>query len=82
MLGYNPVSDRIISIRIQGQPVNLSVIQVYAPTSTSSEQVMESFYNQLQDTLDDIPKSDIVMITGDYNAKVGEGIQYEMKLKY
>ena len=77
VLGYNPVSDRIISIRIQAQPINLSIIQVYAPTSTASDDDLEYFYNQLQDTLDGIPKRDIIMITGDFNAKVGEGVQHE-----
>ena len=77
VLGYNPVSDRIISIRIQAQPINLSTIQVYVPTSTASDSDLEYFYNQLQDTLDGIPKRDIIMITGDFNAKVGEGVQHE-----
>ena len=77
VLGYNPVSDRIISIRIQAHPINLSIIQFYAPASTASDDDLEYFYNQLQDTLDGIPKRDIIMITGDFNAKVGEGVQHE-----
>ena len=77
VLGYNPVSDRIISIRIQARPINLSIIQVYAPTYTASDDDLEFLYNQLQDTLDSIPKRDIIMITGDFNAKVGEGVQHE-----
>ena len=81
VLGYNPVSDRIISIRFQARPINLSVIQVYAPTSAASDEDLECFYNQLQETLDGIPKRDIIMITGDFNAKVGEGVQNENETK-
>lgn len=80
-LGYNPVSDRIITLRLQGRPLNVSFIQVYAPTSTASEDTVESFHNQLQDTLDNVPKRDIAMIVGDFNAKVGEGFQLEEEQK-
>jgi hypothetical protein len=81
VLGYNPVNDRIISIRLQAQPINISLIQVYAPTSSAPDDVLDCFYNQLQDTLDSIPKRDIVMIIGDYNAKIGEGVQHEDEAK-
>ena len=77
VLDYKPVCDRIISIRIQAQPINLSIIQVYAPTSTASDDDLEYFYNQLQNTLDGIPTRDFIMITGDFIAKVGEGVQHE-----
>ena len=63
----------------ESKPITLSIIKVYAPTSTASDDDLGYFYNQLQDTLDGIPKRDIIMITGDFNAKVGEGVQHEMK---
>ena len=64
VLGYNPVSDRIITIRLQVIPVNVSVVQVYAPTSTASDEDMEGFYNQLQDVLDSLPKTDFTLVVG------------------
>ena len=59
---------------MQARPVNISMIQVYAPTSTASDEDIESFYTQLQDALDDLPKSDISLVIGDFNAKIGNGI--------
>ena len=75
ILGYNPVSDRIISIRTQTQRINFSIIQVYSPTFTAADDEFEYFYNEFQDTLNGIPNRDIIMITGDFNAKVG--VQHE-----
>ena len=69
VLGHNPVRDRIISIKIQAQPINLLIIQVYAPTSTASDNDLGYIYNQLQDILDDIPQRDIIVMTGDFNAE-------------
>ncbi len=71
VLGYNPVSERIITLRIQGAPMNITVVQAYAPTSASDEDTIESFYSELQQTIDSIPGRDIMIITGDFNAKVG-----------
>ena len=71
LMGYNPISPRVITIRLKAHPLNLSIIQVYAPTSDSSEEESESFYELLQETMDNIPAKDILMIMGDMNAKVG-----------
>ena len=77
VLGYNPVSDRIISIRLQARPINISVIQVYAPTSAASDEDIDAFYNQLQDVIDGLPKKDVLMVIGDFNAKIGKGLQHD-----
>ncbi len=77
VLGYNPVSDRIITIRLSAKPINVSLIQAYAPTTTASDEDMELFYSQLQDAMDDLPKKDVILIIGDFNAKIGKGIQHE-----
>ena len=77
VLGYNPVSDRIITIRLQGNPFNVSVVQVYAPTSAAADADMDNFYSQLQDVLDKLPKKDYLIVMGDFNAKIGKGIQLE-----
>ena len=58
----------MISVRFQGKPFNITVIQ-YAPTSNAEE--VEQFYEDLQDLLELTPKKDVLFITGDWNAKVG-----------
>ena len=64
-------NDRMISVRFQGKPFNISVIQVYAPTSNAEEAEVERFYEDLQDLLELTPKKDVLFIVGDWNAKVG-----------
>ena len=59
----------MISVRFQGKPFNITVIQVYAPTSNAEE--AEQFYEDLQDLLELTPKKDVLFIIGDWNAKVG-----------
>ena len=60
----------MISVRFQGKPFNITVIQVYAPI-TNSEDEVKWFYEDLQDLLELTPKQDILFIIGDQNAKVG-----------
>ena len=69
VLGCNLKNDRMISVRFQGKPFHITLIQVYAPTSNSEE--AELFYEDLQDLLELTLKKDILFITGDWNAKVG-----------
>ena len=59
------------SARFQGKPFNITVIQVYAPTSNAEETEVKQFYEDLQDLLELIPKKDVLFIIGDWNAKVG-----------
>ena len=59
------------SVRFQGKPFNITVIQVYAPTSNAEEAKVEWFYRDLQDLLELTPKTDVLFIIGDWNAKVG-----------
>ena len=61
----------MISVRLQGKPFNVTVIQVYAPSSIADEAEVERFYEDLQDLLELIPKKDVFFIIGDLNAKVG-----------
>ena len=61
----------MISVRLQGKPFNITVIQVYAPTSNAEEAEVERFYEDLQDLLELTPKRDVLFIIGDWNAKVG-----------
>ena len=61
----------MISVHFQGKPFNITVIQVYAPTSNTEEAEIEQFYEDLQDLLELTPKKDVLFIIGDWNAKVG-----------
>ena len=61
----------MISIRFQGKPFNITVIQVYALTSNAEEAEVERFYEDLQDHLELTPRKDVLFIIGDWNAKVG-----------
>ena len=70
VLGCNLKNDRIISVRFQGKSFNITVIQVYAPTSNAEEAEVEWFYEDLQDLLELTPKKDVLCIIGDWNAKV------------
>ena len=71
VLGYNLKDNRTISVRFQGKPFNIMVIQVYAPTSNAEEAEVERFYEDLQDLLELTHKKDVLFIIGDWNAKVG-----------
>ena len=72
LLGYSPISDRVLKVRFQGKPQNISFIQCYAPKSNAKDEEMEEFYDTLQETIDSIPNRDIKIISGDFNAKVGK----------
>ena len=65
VLGCNLKNDRMISVRFQGKPFNITVIQVYAPTSNAEEAEVEQFYEDLQDLLELTPKKDVLLIIGD-----------------
>ena len=61
----------MIFVSFQGKPFNITVIQVYAPTSNAEEAEVEQFYEDLQDLLELTLKKDVLFIIGDWNAKVG-----------
>ena len=65
VLGCNLKNDRMISVHLQGKPFNITVIQVYAPTSNAEEAEVERFYEDLQDLLELTPKKDVLFIIGD-----------------
>ena len=71
VLGCNLKNNRTISVCFQGKPFNITVIQVYAPTSNAEEAELEWFYEDLQDLLELTPKKDVLFIKVDWNAKVG-----------
>ena len=69
--GCNLENDRMTSVHFQSKPFNITVIQVYAPTSNAEEAEVEQFYEDLQDLLELTPPKDVLFIIGDWNAKVG-----------
>ena len=71
VLECNLKNERMISVRFQGKPFNITVIQVYVPTSNTEEAEVEWFYEDLQGLLELTPKKDVFFIIGDWNAKVG-----------
>ena len=71
VFGCNLKNNRTISVHFQGKPFNITVIQVYTPTSNAEEAEVERFYEDLQDLLELTPKKDVLFIIGDWNARVG-----------
>ena len=71
VLGCNLKNYRMISVHLQGKPLNITVIQMYPPTSSAGEAEVERFYEDLQELVELTPKKDVLYIIGDWNAKVG-----------
>ena len=69
VLGCSLKNDRMISVCFRGKSFNITVIQVYAPTSNAEEAEVEPFYEDLQDLLAPTPQKDVLFIIGDWNAK-------------
>ena len=81
-MGCQPVSSRIITIRMRASPFNITIVQAYAPTSDYDDTETEAFYEQLQEVLDETPRGKtylLVIVQGDWNAKVGEDARKDWK---
>ena len=72
VISCQPVSSRLIIIRLRATPLNITIVQAYAPTTDHDDEELEDFYDQLQEVLDQTPKKDILVVQGDWNAKIGE----------
>jgi hypothetical protein len=70
-LEWNPVSERIITARVKTKYRKMTIVQCYAPTEDGKADEKASFYSLLDKTLVILHRSDIVLMTGDFNAKVG-----------
>ena len=75
VLGCRPVSSRLISIRLRAVTFNITIIQVYEPTSGHDDSEVNHFYQQLQETIDQTPKKAILVVQGNWNTKVGKDAQ-------
>ena len=71
LIEYEPVSERIVRARIKGRTNNLTILSVYAPIRDATEQQKDQFYSDLQTVIDKIPRKDILLIGGDFNARIG-----------
>ena len=71
VIGYKAAGERIIHLRLQAHPCILNIIQAYAPTATADEDVLEEFYGHLETVTKNIPRKEIILILGDFNAKIG-----------
>ena len=72
VMGCRPVNSQLITIRLRANPFNITIIQAYAPTTDYDDNNIEEFYEQLQEVIDQTPKKDILVVQGDWNAKIGE----------
>lgn len=78
LICWKPISERIISARLRNKNKHTSVVQCYAPTEDSDLSEKENFYSLLDRTLNSIPKTDIIILMGDFNAQIGsDNIDYE-----
>ena len=69
VLGYNPINERIITLRLKGNPMNITIIQVYAPTSDATDKDIEDFYEMVRETMDNVLRKDGTMVFGDGTPK-------------
>ena len=72
LVSWEPVSPRILMARYNSKGRKVTIIQCYAPTNTANANDKEEFYDQLQATINRVPKTDLKIVMGDINAKVGE----------
>ncbi|KAL0852028.1 hypothetical protein ABMA28_000290 [Loxostege sticticalis] len=72
VLGYKPINDRIMTIKINCKPIVINIVQVYAPTAQSLECDIDSFYEVLEDTINGLPRREMLIVQGDWNAKIGD----------
>lgn len=82
MIGFWPVSDRIIMVRLKGKPFNINIIQVYAPTMEHDDDEIEKFYDDIGSVMKYTKSGEINIVMGDWNAKVGEQQEYPVTGKF
>ena len=75
VLGCRPLPSRLIAMRLKAAPFNVTIIQVYAPTSGHDDNKVDNFYRQLQEIIYQTPKKNILVEQGDWDDKIGRDAQ-------
>ena len=78
VMGCRPVSSRLITIRVRAAPFNITMVQVYAPTSDYYDNEIEEFYDQLQNIIDQTPKKDILVLCREIGMHSGQGCLWKL----
>ena len=74
VINDNLKSERMIIVRVSTEPKNLLLCQVYAPTTADSDEEIENFYEEVENAINEIKKwDDMILLMGDFNAKIGKG---------
>ena len=79
VISCQPISSRIMTLRLNATPLNITIIQAYAPTSDYDDDFVDQFYEQIQEVLDKVPKKDYLIVQGDWNAKIGQDAHRDWK---
>ena len=73
VMGFLPISKRVMVVKLQGKPFDLAIIQAYAPTADKTEEELEEFYADMEKAYKNVKATDILVVMGDFNAKIGKG---------
>ena len=71
LVGYEPVNDGVLIMRLNAKPRNITLIQVYGPMTAAMGEEMERLYQDLSQAVKQVPKGDMLLVMGDFNARVG-----------
>ena len=71
IMGYWPISNRVIMVKLQGKPFNINISQTYPPTQVHIYEDIEQFYEEIQQAINQAKSDEIICMMGDMNAKVG-----------
>ena len=82
LIGYWAISERVMLIKLQGKPFNISIIQIYAPTQDHEDEELELFYDEIQTAIKNVKTDDILCVMGDLNAKLGKERTTDMTGQY
>lgn len=78
MMGYMAISDRVLLVKLAGKPININIIQVYAPTADRPEEELDEFYEMMEQAMRQCKPHEINLVMGDLNAKIGQGREGEV----
>jgi len=70
LVGYEPLSDRVLVVRLKAKPRNITLIQLYGPTTAATDEEIERFYQDLSQAVKQVPKGDMLLVMGDFNARI------------